>query len=167
MLQHSDGSRPFVSLLNPGFKGYNERFQGFSAAKSWLMKNALSVVDGEVVIDPSLVKISSGSLPLPEDITCSFEEPNLVRFTWKPSGATVVERQQVMALSYNVDAGSGDGIVYGNGKSKGEQVVPIRIREGGTTVHCYLAVLATDRSNQSDSVYLGKFEIGYSESKPV
>src|SRR5688500_9895754 len=48
--------RPLKAALRVGFKGYNVTFQGFAAAKSYLMRNALTVVDGKIVIDPSLVK---------------------------------------------------------------------------------------------------------------
>lgn len=156
---------PLLEFVKPGFKDYNQRFQGFSAAKSWLMKNAMQVVDNEAVIDPSLVRISSGTLPLPQDIAVTFEEPNLFRFTWKPSGPAVLELEQVMALVYNVEECFAYGFVYGNSKSAGEQIVPVEIFEGGTTLHCYLAFLTTDRSNQSDSVYLGAFEFGKTDDK--
>lgn len=153
--------RPLLEMVRAGFRGYNKSFQGFSAAKSWLMKNALQIIDGKVVIDPSLVKISSGSLRNPEDLTCTFEEPDMFRFKWKPTAPAVLESEQVMVLIYDVELGVGFGKVYGNTLSQGEQLVKVKLFEGGTTLHCYLAVLATDRSNQSDSVYLGKFDIGY------
>lgn len=156
---------PLRDFIKPGFKGYNERFQGFSAAKSWLMKNALHVVDGEVVIDPSLVKISSGGLPLPEDIACNFEEPNLIRFTWKPSTPAALELEQVMIAAYDVKRGFIYGLVYGNCKSTGEHLVPIEMLEGKTNIHCYLAFLATDRSKQSESIYLGEFELEYENGR--
>ncbi len=40
--------------------------QGFAAAKSYLMNNAMEVLDGKIIINPELVKVSSGSLPLPK-----------------------------------------------------------------------------------------------------
>ncbi len=162
-----DWLRPILDFVKPGFKDYNERFQGFSAAKSWLMKNAMQVADGEVIIDPSLVKISSGTLPLPQDITVTFEEPNLFRFTWKPSDPAVLELEQAMALVYNAEFSESYGRVYGNYKSEGEHVVPVEILKEGATFHCYLAFLTTDRSKQSDSVYLGTFEFERTTDKVV
>jgi hypothetical protein len=149
--------RPLLEFVKPGFKGFNERFQGFSAAKSWLMKKAMFVVNGEVIIDPSLVKISSGSLSLPEDIAISFEAPNLFRFTWKPCSPQVSEPEQAMVLVYSPDENIGSGCVYGNYRSRGEHVVPVALLNKNMTFHCYIAFLSTDRSNQSDSVYLGSF----------
>ena len=55
--------KPIIDYVRVGFKGYNERFEGFVAAKSWLMKNALQVIDNEIIIDPALIKISFGDLP--------------------------------------------------------------------------------------------------------
>jgi hypothetical protein len=148
---------PLTRMVRAGFKGYNERFQGFAAAKSYLMKNALQVTDGEISIDPSLVKISSGNLHLPENIQCTFDEPDIFRFTWTPSWLEADAYDQPIVLLYDIEHGEIRGDIYGNDRSTGEHLVKVE-PEPGKTFHAYMGFIAADRSKQSDSVYLGKFE---------
>ncbi len=149
--------QPLKNIVRAGFRGYNERFQGFVAAKSYLMKNALKVIDGEIFIDPALVRISSGTLPLPENLECTFQEPDIFRFTWTPSMWETHGYDQLMALVYDVENLYPYGDVYGNDRSSGEQLVNVD-KVSGKTFHVYAAFIAADRSRQSDSVYFGKFE---------
>ncbi len=148
--------KPLISYVRVGFKGYNERFQGFAAANSWLIKNAIQVIDDEIIIDPALVRISSGSLPLPENIRCTIQEPDTLRITWTPSGEEGIQYDQAMVLAYDLH-NTGYGQLYSNDRRSGETHVTIKVGES-KTVHAYLAFIAADRSRQSDSVYLGKFE---------
>ncbi len=147
--------RPLGACVKAGCIGYNQRFQGFAAAKSYLMKNALKVIDGAIIIDPSLVKISYGNLPLPKSIECTFHEPQTFHFTWDPSGSG--EYDQVMVVVYDVKRKREYGYVYGSYRKTGEQLVKVENPEG-QTLHAYIAFISADRSRQSDSVYLGKFE---------
>lgn len=149
--------QPIQAYARAGFKGYNERFQGFVAAKSFLLKNALNVIDGEIVIDPALVKISFGNLPLPENIECVFQDPYTFRFSWATELSEGKVHDQVMVLAHHVEGCDECGIVYGSYRNTGEQLVPVG-DPTGKTFHIYLAFIAADRSRQSDSVYLGKFE---------
>lgn len=146
---------PFKLHVRAGFKGYNPRFQGFVAAKSYLMKNALKVVDREIIIDPSLIKISSGTLPLPSNMRFEFQEPGIISIKWDPS--SLGGNDQAMAIVHTPETGHSTGPVYGNMRSTGEQNINV-FTKPGTTLHVYLAFIADDRSRQSDSVYLGKHE---------
>lgn len=147
--------QPVTDFVRVGFKGYNERFQGFVAAKSWLMKNCMKVVDGEIQIDPALVKISSGNLHLPENIQCILQEPNTFHFSWTPVDERDPHRyDQAMVMAYRMGFGP-YGDLYGSDRATGEAFVPVHASP--TPYHVYLAFVATDRSRQSDSVYLGEF----------
>lgn len=148
--------RSLTIFVRVGFKGYNDRFQGFVAAKSYLMKNALKVADGEIFIDPALVRISSGNLPLPENLECVFQEPDTFRFSWTPSKSETHGHDQLMSLVYDVENMKPYGEVYGHDRNAGEQLVNVG-KVSGKTFHIYAAFIAADRSRQSDSVYLGEF----------
>ncbi|OYZ32050.1 MAG: hypothetical protein B7X86_06245 [Sphingobacteriales bacterium 17-39-43] len=150
---------PLLDFVRVGFKGYNERFQGFAAAKSWLMKNCMQVIDGEIRIDPALVKISSGNLPLPENIQCSVQEPNTLRISWTPARERGFLYDQAMVLAYQMEDGP-YGEVLSSDRTSGEVLVPVD--PSPEPYHVYLAFIAADRSRQSDSVYLGEFWVGES-----
>lgn len=62
----------------------------------------IQVIDGKIVIDPALVKISSGNLHLSENIECTFQEPNTFRFTWTPSYREADTYDQLMVLAYDI-----------------------------------------------------------------
>ena len=146
--------QPIKEFVRVGFKGYNERFQGFVAAKSWLMKNCIQVVDGEIRIDPALVKISSGDLPLPENIQCNLQEPNTFRISWTPAREQGFLYDQAMVLAYKENH-KAYGPVFGSARTSGEVLVPVH--PSSNPYHVYIAFIAADRSRQSDSVYLGEF----------
>ncbi|HEY1061196.1 MAG TPA: DUF6266 family protein [Daejeonella sp.] len=151
---------PIKDFVKVGFKGYNERFQGFAAAKSWLMKNCMQVTDGEIRIDPALVKISSGNLPLPENIQCSLQEPDTFRISWTPNWEQGFRYDQAMVLAYRLEFDP-HGEVLSSDRTSGE--VLVTVDPSPNPYHVYLAFIAADRSRQSDSVYLGEFLVGESQ----
>ena len=146
--------KPITAFVREGFKGYNESFQGFVAAKSWLMKNCIQVIEGEILIDPSLVKISSGDLPLPENISCILQEPNTFRISWTPVRERGFLYDQAMVLIYEVKHNA-YGPVFGSARTSGEELVSVN--PSSNPYHVYIAFIAADRSRQSDSLYLGEF----------
>src|SRR5687767_4699241 len=59
---------PLKDLVREGFKGYSAKSEGFVAAKSHLLKHAFEGEGKNRVINPALVKVSYGDLPLPVNI---------------------------------------------------------------------------------------------------
>src|SRR5262245_19005488 len=60
--------RPLLDFVRVGFHGYSPTVEGFNAAKSFCLKNAFSGEAGQQNIDPSLIQLSYGELPLPPNI---------------------------------------------------------------------------------------------------
>jgi hypothetical protein len=89
--------------LREGFRGYSQRSHGFIAAKSWLLKNAFVGKAGDLRIDPALVKVSSGTLTLPEDLSVSQMENRDLKFTWNPASKEGTEKDQIMMLAYDIE----------------------------------------------------------------
>src|SRR6266702_4053124 len=56
--------KPVVKFVREGFKGYSPLSEGFVAAKSYLLKNAFEGVAPDISINPALMKVSFGDLPL-------------------------------------------------------------------------------------------------------
>ncbi|MES3017858.1 MAG: DUF6266 family protein [Bacteroidota bacterium] len=148
--------QPLLQSVRIGFKGYNEKFQGFAAAKSYLMNNAMEVLDGKIIINPELVKVSSGSLPLPKNIECTFQEPGTFCFNWTPDIGTDREAQTI-AVVYDLTNKQNMGFTFGSSAYSGKYEVYIG-NPSGKTYLIYLAFVAADRSRQSDSIYLGRFD---------
>lgn len=57
--------------------------RGFIAAKSYLLKNAMSGTAPNFFIDPALVKVSYGNLELPQNITVAKADDDHIQFTWE------------------------------------------------------------------------------------
>lgn len=156
--------QPMLTIVREGFKGYTERVEGFNAAKSYLLNNAFEGEESNMKINPALVRVSFGDLPLPSGITAGLaaEQPGKIdvsiEFSWDTdtlsNGAS--RRDQVMVAAYNVQEGRAYTNIFGEFRSSGSHILNVR---KGHTYLLYLAFSANDRSRQSDSVYLGEITV--------
>lgn len=150
--------QPVLAFVREGFKGYSQRAQGFVAAKSWLLKNAFEGTGPEASINPALVKLSFGDLPLPGDIAVGLSAPGKLEFTWDP--ATVAgthPKDQVMLVAYDIKNRQATFFTTGQFRNAGADILPIPTAKG-KTLHLYLGFCAHDRGSQSESVYLGEWK---------
>jgi hypothetical protein len=144
---------PLLEFVRQGFKGYSPTVEGFIAAKSYLMKNALGA-DGS--IDPALMKVSSGKLSLSENINVKAARDGVLQFTWDTGDVKDgYGIDQVMLLGYDIKNEIALYTIAGEFRKTGSAVLKVPRRKGGS-IHVYLAFVAYDRSRQSDSVYLGE-----------
>ncbi|THU32465.1 hypothetical protein FAM09_27110 [Niastella caeni] len=152
--------QPVLDFVQLGFKGYSPKSEGFVAAKSYLMKNAFESEGPDIHINPALVKVSAGDLPLPATMQITQLEARLIQFTWDTAfpGEKAHEGDQVMLLAYNIDDGDADCNLIGQLRKNGSDVLKLSKNAAGT-FHLYAAFNAYDRSRQSDSMYLGTVEV--------
>src|SRR5690606_29542654 len=147
---------PINDFLRVGFKNYTLKSQGVSAAKSYLYKHAL-VKDGfDSTIDPTLMKVSHGDLPLPNSIEVELSQENELIFTWE-IGSCTLENQfdQIILLAYDIENEEIAVSLNGQFRHTGRDVLDIG--RSVRTFVVYAAFIAADRESQSDSVYLGTF----------
>jgi len=96
--------QPLLDFVRVGFKGYTQRVEGFNAAKSYLSKNAFEGEQPNVRINPALMKVSFGDLPLSNDLAVELTAPGELTFTWDPAYVNdTSSRDQVMMLAYNIE----------------------------------------------------------------
>jgi hypothetical protein len=148
--------QPLLVFLREGFKGYSPTVEGFNAAKSYNLRNAFVIVDDKYVVDPSLVLVSHGDLPLADNISCELTE-NELHFSWDtnlPYGAN--DYDQVMLLAYRPEQTMDCFKTTGEFRKTGKDM--LKLHKAGE-YHVYLAFVASDRSRQSNSVYLGKVSL--------
>jgi Family of unknown function (DUF6266) len=149
---------PVLEFVRVGFGGYSQRSQGFVAAKSWLLKNAF-VSDGEKLrVNPALVKVSSGNLPNPTEISVRWTETRNLKFTWDTTNDGSGFCDQIMMLAYDVEMPFARFNTTGQFRSTGEDILSIDPSHG-KNFQVYAAFNAADRSRQSDSIYLGEWKI--------
>lgn len=142
--------KPIRRFIKVGFAAFSPHCKGYAAAVAYLAKHAYN----GSTIDPSLMKVSAGSLPLPAHFNYSLQAGNQLLVTWDtvlPPGAHA--HDQAMLLAYDVEAGKQRGFCYGQFRSVGSD--KLQLLSGPHVYHLYVAFIAADRSRQSDSVYLG------------
>jgi hypothetical protein len=150
--------KPLQPFVRQGFKGYTPTVEGFLAAKSFLLKNAMEGEGQDIAVNPALMQVSFGGLPLAKNITAKLIAPGQLQFSWDTStveGSS--NRDQVMMLAYNVNLKHAEYIIRGEFRFKGADM--LRLHTGTGTYLLYLAFVAADRSSQSHSVYLGEITV--------
>lgn len=148
--------QPLTEFVRLGFKGYSPKSEGFVAAKSYLLRHAMEGERESLGINPSLVKLSWGNLPLPNNLQMTRPDGGLIQFTWEPKIYEDMAHpgDQIMLLGYNVEKQNAIVKLYGQVRYHGSDVLDLATGKPGT-FHLYAAFIAHDRSRQSDSVYFG------------
>ena len=150
---------PILHFVRVGFAEYTPTVKGFIAAKSYLMKNAMEGTGAESRVNPILMKVSFGDLPLSNNISVQLsEDKESLQFSWDTADVTEGSRKdQVMMLAYNVEKGRAFFNTFGALRYTGTDSLKLpAIAKKDSTWHIYVAFVAADRSRQSDSVYLGE-----------
>ena len=144
---------PLIEFLRQGFKGYTPTVEGFIAAKSYLLKNA---IDAKGKVDPALAKVSFGSLSNSDNIKVKSTQDGHLQFTWDTTPVKEgYGRDQIMLLAYDIKNGNAFLTVAGEFRESGSAILEPFFKKG-TSCHVYISFVAHDRSRQSDSVYLGE-----------
>jgi hypothetical protein len=146
--------KPLLDFVREGFKGYSPRSEGFVAAKSYLLLNAVEGTQPNISINPSLVKVSHGELPSAENITVEKVAGGNLRFTWDTATNGGHPKDQVMLLAYDIKGKNAFYTITGQFRNTGEDILEVDGKKG-KTYHIYFAFTAADRSMQSHSQYLG------------
>jgi hypothetical protein len=151
--------KPILEFVREGFKHYSPTVKGFVAAKSYLSRNAFEGVAPDVHINPALVKVSYGDLPLSNNIAVALTEDGHLQFTWDPASVTGgSDKDQVMMLAYDIENAFAWEDITGQLRSTGADRLKINTTTK-RTYHVYCAFNAADRSKTSDSVYLGAISV--------
>lgn len=155
----NDFLSPFRSLLKVGFKDFYTKTGGLRAAVSYTLKNALKQNNGAWEIDPALLKISGGNLPQASAPMAQLVGENHLLITWENEGRSNWHDQLIL-LVHASETSTALSLIYDGPLRKEKRLeleVPSQMRN--TSIHIYIGFIAADRSSQSNSQYLGSFEI--------
>lgn len=152
--------QPMTSLLSISFREYAVKMTGFNNAMSYTMKNAITGTYPTYEIDYATALVSRGDLPnaIAPAATATGDE---VFYTWTPNvgigkaAATdkailVVycpARQQCIYTTIGADRSTGAATI---------NVAPFN----GEDVHTYIAFIAANGKDMSNSFYTGDLAIG-------
>jgi len=147
--------RPLLDFVRVGFRGYTPTVEGFNAAKSLLLLHAFEGVLPDRYINPALVLVSAGALPLSNDMAVEKTSAGRLQFTWDPAWVQGGHsKDQVMMLAYDIEHSKAYFTTVGQFRDVGADVLNTNPTPG-RTYHLYCAFSAADRSRQSNSVYMG------------
>ena len=151
--------KPLLEFVRIGFRGYNERYEGWNAAVSVVHREALQRDGDTYWVDPAKARVSHGSLPLAKNLQAQLQPGGRVDFSWDPSGVSGCSpRDRVMLLAYNVEEHWPAFELSGPKRHEGLAWLPLSGNVPGT-YHLYAAFVSEDGEEQSESRYLGVVEI--------
>lgn len=142
-------------VLKQGFKGYNGKTDGFRNALGYTLNNSFEGEELHLKLNPALIKISYGDLPLPDHIKVQQLDKGRLHFTWDntniPQG---LENDQVMLLAYDPINRESSWTTTGGFRKTGSELLPLNSHPD-SIIYIYVAFVAAKRHRQSDSIYLG------------
>jgi hypothetical protein len=148
--------KPLLHFVREGYKSYGQKSYGFVAAKSHLLKHAMNRDENGFNILPKLMMVSSGTLPLSENIQVQQLNDRELQFTWDTTCPKDADPDdQAMLLAYSPADNLVFGTTTGQFRKTGKDIIEF-YGKAGMRYHIYVAFNAADRSTQSDSVYLGE-----------
>lgn len=135
-------------------------------ASSWNIKEAITGVKPNFLLDYSKVLLSKGDLPGANQPVVEYVYPNL-KFQWSVASdlEAKYERDQVMLLAYHPKWERSFSVLSGNRRNVGEEelyLIPMaeylnkNISPEDDFVETYISFISDDRNEISDSVYLGR-----------
>nr|WP_294900926.1 DUF6266 family protein [uncultured Pedobacter sp.] len=149
--------KPLTPFLRVGFKGYQERLEGFVAAKSYLLKNAVELEEGAFRVNPEKALLSYGVLAEATEVQVSIDQDHKLHCFWEPCNARSPQaREQAMLLAYCLAEEQAVYETHGAFREIGHDELILPPNFIGKTVLVYLAFVAPDRESQSRSVFLGE-----------
>jgi len=155
-----DWLRPLTPFLRIGFMNYQANFEGFVAAKSYNHKHAVKIDENnEFFIDPALALVSFGkqTLPLTANAVYMPEEHEIV-ISWSTEGF-YDNTDLAMFLLYNIKDKYGLGNTGAAKRNMGMATYKLTDANRKSTYHIYLAFVADNRKERSNSLYLGCLHI--------
>jgi len=125
-------------------------------ALSYNRKFAVAGDAPDFYIDPEKFMVTGGDLPGVEDAQFVLESPKVLRVHWDaatPAGGNAYD--QAMLLAIDLKEQQAVYVNIGAFRSAGTEVVKLKDKLVGQSLHIYLGFVAKDRSRQSSSQYLG------------
>ncbi len=152
--------KPLTDFLRVGFQDYQPTYEGFVAAKSYNYKHALQCTeDNKFFINPELALVSFGQQPLPKEINVESREGEELVFTWSKE-EPYEYNDHVMVVAYDLDSREIRARYNTSiGQRKNGYATFKLEQEKGRAFHIYLAFVADDRKQRTNSKYLGKLTI--------
>jgi hypothetical protein len=151
-------------FTNMSFKPLSRKYIGKTAQNMAISVNMASAITGEYpdyALDPAELVLSRGGMQLPENCAVELLGEKL-RFSWLGGDGIgwPYSTEQVMMLAYYPESRRAEYIAGGARRTAGEDFLPLHtdtnnVNVTETCVETYIAFVSNDRTDVSDSLYLG------------
>jgi hypothetical protein len=96
--------QPILGFVRDGFRNYSFTSRSLNAAKSYNLKNAVVGTQPDISVNPALVKVSFGNLPISNNITVEKLDGEGLKFTWDTEHINDTSHyDQAMVLAYCIE----------------------------------------------------------------
>lgn len=148
--------KPITAYIRAGYKMYANKQTAFNAAMSYIVKNAVSGIYPNYMLDFSQVLVSRGSLTQPLNANATMAAGK-VSISWTDnSGQGDAQPIDVaMPLAFNTD--KGEAVFSTNSDTRADQLAELTFPADwvGDTVEIYIGFISADGINVANSLYLG------------
>lgn len=154
---------PLVKFLRIGFANYQPTFEGFVAAKSYLLKNAMQIDENQqFFVDPALALVSFGTQELPASANAVCSGQQEVVFTWSTEGSHPYSDSAMVLVYAPHPEPRYEKLYFNTAIAKrwtGTATLKLQPNMIGRKIDVYLAFISDDRKKRSNSMYLGKLTV--------
>lgn len=153
-LEFIQAVKPFIQK---GYKFLAVKMTAFNAAMSYVLNNAIGGVEPNFNVDYADALVSRGGLSTALNPTTDLATAGEVTFNWDDNSAegNANTTDKAMLLVYNPSKKESISLTDGADRTVGTQIVAIPTTYAGDTVELFMAFIAADGSQVSNSTYLG------------
>lgn len=153
----------FLKKVKPFIKtGFINESRGtvksyFNVATSYNLPSSMKIEAGQYVMDYPKLKLSSGAVPLPENIQVALEAQGL-KYSWDLNLTLDWKMQQDQAMMLAYFPTENESIIEISGARRSAGIDFLRLPNAlmDKAMELYLAFVSDDRLQVSNSVYLGR-----------
>jgi hypothetical protein len=152
--------QPMKDFIKIGFKNYAVKMTEFNSAMSLILKNSITGIYPDYVIDYATALVSKGTLLSAIGSLVESTVANSVSFTWtdNSNGLDAQATDVAMVVVYNPAKVQASYLIAGT-RADGNLTLLVPETFSGDEVQCYLAFKGATGSKVSDSVYVGAVTI--------
>lgn len=156
--------KPFTEVVRIGFAPQTAQKTAFNAAVSLFIKNAITGTYPDLEVDYSQVRLSQGTLPIPETFTLASSSAGQIGLTWTPLGGQPSDKLVVAA--WCAETGEGFYHLTAAERQDGTAQLGIPTYLSGKLFHVYAFFVSAyplgsgKTGSISNSVYAGSVTLG-------
>ena len=148
--------KPITAYIRTGYKMYANKQTAFNAAMSYIVKNAVSGIYPNYMLDFSQVLVSRGTLTQPLNANAAMSAGKVsVSWTDNSGQGDAQPIDVAMPLAFNTD--KGEAVFSTNSATRADQLAELTFPAdwAGDTVEIYIGFISADGINVANSLYLG------------